>query len=267
MLQSNELIEISQKVSHSTIPLRSINSEKKARTFVFPKNITEIRKYYKMRSDLKFSEDIPQFQSSKKQKQKKVSNSINHKRKDYSNTILQRFPTTQAPSFTTKYQDFKLAYNENSTKNISSNQKPLPISDMSSINNDRLSIDSLIFDKDIDEHAHDIIELKNFIKKDSKLKSKNDIDGILSSQLKSLNTTHNLNMTQRLFNDGYYSEEVDNVKERRKMYKSVRDIIKKQREHLNEEYKKLQNGNDLKTLFWNDNATNFFSENKLKKQS
>ena len=219
-----------------------------------------------MRSDLKFSEDIHQFQSAKKQKKKKVSsNSINYKRKDYSNTILQRFPTAQAPSYTTKYQDFKLAYNENSNKNITSNQKPLPISDMSSINNDRLSIDSLIFDKDIDEHAHDIIELKNFIKKDSKLKSKNDI--ILSSQLKSLNTTHNLNMTQRLLNDGYYSEEVDNVKERRKMYKSVRDIIKKQREHLNEEYKKLQNGNDLKTLFWNDNATNFFSDNKIKKQS
>ena len=194
------------------------------------------------------------------------------KRKNYTNSILQRFPTKKLPAFISKYQDFKAAFQDNGVNNVHSNKKALLISDMSSINNDRLSIDSLIFDKDINEHDNDIIELKNFIKKDSKLKNKiEQAENFSPPPLKSLNTTHNLNMTQKLFNDGYYSEEIENVKGRRNMYRSVRDLIKRQREHLNEEYKKLQNGNTLKSILElqlvqsnNNNNTNFFCEEKIK---
>ena len=258
MLLNSEYFGSPNKSSTQDNFKKTITSEKKLNNHpIYPKTISEIRKYYKTRANTKFTEDFGKFSDLKKQKK------FNEKKKNHGNSICKGFTEKKLPLFITKYQDFKAVYQGG--LNFSSNKKPLPISDMSSINNEQMSIDSFIFDKDIDEHDNGVIELKNFIKKDSKLKGKKYEK--LGTPLKSLNTTNQLNLTGKLFNEGYYSEEIENTKGRRKMYESVRDLIQKQQEHLKQEYQKLQKGSNLTSLLEiktpnPQNTSRFFIDDK-----
>lgn len=243
---------------------KNFHKRKKNRTPSFiPKTISEIRKYYKTKGESKFRLDFIKSPDLKKQiKPNYLSNQ--KEKKNIPSLIINRLSTEKkCPQNITKYKDFQAIYKE--SHSLLTSKRRLPISNMSSIHNDQTSLDSFILDKDIDEHDYHSIEIKNFIKRDSKLKGKHDM---LSPPIKSLNTTTQINLTGRLFNEGYYSEEIENSKGKSKIYQSVKDLIKKQQEHLQNEYKKLKDGSNSKRLLeakhpYSNTLTNLLIEDKL----
>lgn len=188
-----------------------------------PKSVSEIRNYYRKNSKkMDYKEDFQK-------------NSQNNKLELNSNKKAINLYSKKRLKSPLKVNIF-----------LENKKEGLNISSMSSIKNDEIGNESLILDQDIEEHGNDAIILRSFIKKDSKLKSP-PINS--PCYVRSLNTTNNfLNMTQKLFNSGYYSEETENqttAKGKRKMYESVKELIRKQQEHLQIEYKKLQSSPKL----------------------
>lgn len=127
------------------------------------------------------------------------------------NLNAQVFKTPTAKSF----EKFNL-----SEKKSQNYKQPISI-EVSSINDD----ESLKFD-DINEHENEIIELKNFDKKESKFFMKNDVSGIRTPQSK----IENLKFLGEL------------IPKPCKINPNIMNIIKKQKIHLKEEYEKLRTG-------------------------
>lgn len=189
-------------------------------------NPTKIRQYFKQKSSIiSRKKEKNQFYSSR---EKKIISPIN---------MSQKMDLI-------KFIDFKSTYK-------TEDQNNQILLDVSEIKKEKSEETSFIFDDNMNEHDNEMIELRNFIKKDSKLNNKNQTsqNKIIIQSFSNDNEIKNSPLRINITNNNSIEFNQNSSKKESRINPNILKLINKQKEHLKGEYEKLESRNNSVKVF------------------